>query len=81
MGILAFCEIMVSGEILLIRTSFFVSQAYHMDRTRLQPHSVPRLSSLWWKWVVSTFIEGFHNFWRFDAIVERERRRKEKAKH
>lgn len=52
-----------------------------MDRTRLRRHSVPRLSGLWWKWFVSTFVEGFGAFHRVDEMIAGERKKKEKAKH
>ena len=57
------------------------SEAVHMARTRLEKHSVPLFSKLWWKWVVSTFFEGVGNFIRFDGIVREEEEKKMKAKH
>lgn len=36
---------------------------------RLKRHRVQFLSRLWWTWVVSTFIEGFGAWQRFDAMV------------
>jgi len=57
------------------------AQVWWLDRTRLQKHSVPKLSGLWWKWTVSHFVEGVTSFKRFDAMVEEERVKKEKLKH
>ncbi len=56
-------------------------EATWMARTRLRKHSVPMLSGLWWKWVLSTFIDGVGSFWRLDAMVKQEADRKAKAKH
>ena len=51
-----------------------------MARSRLAKYNVPRYSALWWKWILTTFVEGFTNFHRFDECVEEEKREKEKAK-
>ena len=56
------------------------SEAGHMARSRLQRHGVRRFSGLWWKWVLTTFVEGFTNFIRFDECVEEVRREREAAK-
>lgn len=56
-------------------------EAYHMQKSRLQRHNVPFMSKLWWKWFLSTFIEGVGSFMRFDRIVKEEREKQEKAKH
>jgi hypothetical protein len=47
---------------------------------RLRPHRVPVTSRLWWTWMTSCFIEGFGAFKRFDAIVRREKAKKEQQK-
>ncbi|KAI9723236.1 MAG: hypothetical protein M1812_001118 [Candelaria pacifica] len=52
-----------------------------MDRTRLRKHSVPRLSGLWWKWMLSTLVEGVGAFQRLDALVAKRRLDKERQKH
>ncbi|KAL8865997.1 MAG: hypothetical protein Q9174_006564, partial [Haloplaca sp. 1 TL-2023] len=57
------------------------SEAIYMEQTRLKKHTVPRLSSLWWKWIGSTFIEGKGAFIRFDKVVKEEEEKKAKAKH
>ncbi|MCJ1472170.1 hypothetical protein MMC13_000817 [Lambiella insularis] len=46
------------------------AEATHMAKSRLENHSVPRYSLLWWKWVITTFFEGLTNFPRFDRIVK-----------
>ncbi|KAL2205431.1 hypothetical protein CC79DRAFT_1335969 [Sarocladium strictum] len=50
-----------------------------LDFKRLQPYGVDRFSSLWWKWQLSCFIEGFGTFKRTKDIVEEKRAEKEKA--
>ncbi len=56
-------------------------EALWMDRTRLRKHSVPRLSGLWWKWMLSTLVEGVGAFQRLDAMVMKKRLDKERQKH
>ncbi len=58
-----------------------VSEAVWMETTRLEKHNVPRFSKLWWKWVLSTFVEGVGAFIRLDRIVKEETEKKEKTKH
>lgn len=58
-----------------------VSEAVWMETTRLEKHNVPRFSKLWWKWVLSTFVEGVGAFIRLDMIVKEETEKKEKTKH
>ena len=40
-------------------------EAYTMAKTRLSKHTVPLFSGLWWKWTLSTFVEGVGAFMRF----------------
>ncbi|KAL8686104.1 MAG: hypothetical protein Q9218_007344 [Villophora microphyllina] len=56
-------------------------ETINFDRTRLQKHSVSRFTSLWWKWVMSCFIEGVGSYMRFDTVVKEEEEKKAKAKH
>lgn len=56
-------------------------EAYHLDRSRLERHSIPRFSKLWWKWVFMTFVGGVGLFKSFDSIVEEEEAKKANAKH
>lgn len=55
-------------------------EAFYMETARLNKHSVPRLSRLWWTWLVSTFIEGYGAFQRFDRIVKGKKAENEKQK-
>ena len=57
------------------------TEAAHLACSRLDKHSVPRFSSLWWKWVISAFFEGVGAFRRLDRIVADEEDRKAKVKH
>lgn len=57
-----------------------VCEASYMALYRLRPHRVPVTSRLWWTWMTSCFIEGFGAFQRFDAIVRREKAKKEQQK-
>lgn len=66
--------------LLPLMVAIHVFEASYMAVRRLRPHRVPVLSGLWCTWVVSTFIEGFGAFQRFDAIVRRERAKKEQYK-
>ncbi|CZR67972.1 related to integral membrane protein [Phialocephala subalpina] len=58
-----------------------LGEAYLMDRTRLRKHGVERGTALWWKWVVSCFIEGYGCHQRIDAAVRRKTKEAEAAKH
>ena len=58
-----------------------IGEASYMVQNRLEKHSVPRFSKLWWKWVLSTFIEGVGAFMRLDGIVKEEEINKAKLKH
>ena len=51
-------------------------EVVYMERTRLSKHRVPRFSSLWWKWIFATFVEGLVALRRFDKIVEGEEAKK-----
>lgn len=41
---------------------------------RLRRHRVPFLSGVWWAWVVSTVIEGFGAWQRFDGMVKQKQK-------
>jgi len=41
-----------------------VTEVFFMTR-KLEKHSVPLLSTLWWAWVISNFIEGVGAFQRY----------------
>ncbi len=57
------------------------TEALLLDRLRLRKYGVQRGSSLWWKWIVSVFIEGWGSWKRIDAEVERKTKEAEKAEH
>jgi hypothetical protein len=57
------------------------TEAFLLDRTKLRKYGVERGSSLWWKWMVSVFIEGWGCWKRIDAEVERKTKEAEKAQH
>ena len=65
------------APVLVIHTA----EAWWLDRSRLRRHGVPRMSAVWWKWVVGHFFEGFTSYQRFDAFVLEERAKREKRKH
>lgn len=44
-------------------------EAIAFDRTRLIPHGVPRWGLLWWKWVLTCWIEGFTCWQRFASVI------------
>lgn len=58
-----------------------VGEAVYMWRSRLEKHTVRMGGVVWWKWVVSTFFEGYGAFIRFDEVVREEEERRAAAKH
>lgn len=44
-------------------------EAIAFDRTRLTRHGVPRWGLLWWKWVLTCWIEGFTCWQRFASAI------------
>lgn len=58
-----------------------VGETVMLDQTRLWKYGVQRGSSLWWKWIGSTMVEGFGAFARIDATVKREEEEAAKQKH
>ena len=56
-------------------------EATWMARTRLRKYSVPTFSRLWWKWFLSTSIEGVGAMIRIDRIAQEEEERKASAAH
>ncbi|KAI9760757.1 MAG: hypothetical protein M4579_001495 [Chaenotheca gracillima] len=58
-----------------------IAEAFYFERSRLVKYNVPRLSRLWWTWLVSNLFEGFGAFRRFDALVRKEQKAKDQAKH
>ena len=56
-------------------------EAIYMDQSRLSKYNVPRGSLLWITWMVSTFIGGFGNFYRFDGLVAQSQAANKAKKH
>jgi len=73
---LKICEV-IAWPVLVLHAG----EAYWLDRSRLRKHGVERGSALWYKWVVSCFVEGVGSFWRVDAMVKSKALEKERAKH
>lgn len=46
-----------------------IAEAVTMARSRLDKHTVPMLSRLWFTWTISTLIEGVGSFWRYLLFV------------
>ena len=64
-----------------IMIAVHLGEAIYLEQTRLQKHTVPRFSGLWWKWMFNSFTEGYGVLLRFDAIVQEEEVKKSKLKH
>ena len=58
-----------------------IGEAIYLARIRMEKHTVPMFSLLWWKWFISIAIEGFPGLLRFNAAVEEEKLKKERQKH
>ncbi|KAH8601862.1 hypothetical protein B0O99DRAFT_607619 [Bisporella sp. PMI_857] len=71
----------ISNVIALPTLILHLGEAFLLDRTRLRKYGVERGSSLWFKWVISCFIEGFGCFVRIDETVKRKELEAEKQKH
>ena len=71
----------IQPYLMAVMISIHTAEATHIASSRLEKHSIPAFSVLWWKWVVGTFIEGFGSFIRFDKMVKEEEERKAQAKH
>lgn len=68
-GFAAFCvkvQPIVLGVMLFLHTI----ETGMMTR-KLARHSVVPASGVWWKWVLSTFVEGATAFWRIDSFVKK----------
>jgi hypothetical protein len=57
------------------------AETVYMHVNRLRRHTVATFGGLWWIWILSTVVEGYGAFVRFDGIVEEEQRTKANAKH
>jgi hypothetical protein len=58
-----------------------LTEAYLFDKKKLRKYNVQKGTGLWWKWIVSCFIEGYGCFQRIDAMVKIKEREAEKASH
>lgn len=56
-------------------------EAVYMERRYLRKHTVRMGSLVWWKWMVSTFVEGVGSFKRFEEVVREEESRREGPKY
>lgn len=56
----------LTETILVPVVAIHVAEAWWLDRTRLAPAGVKRLSVDWLLWMASCFIEGVPSFFRFD---------------
>lgn len=75
-----FC-LQIHPMVLYPMIAIHAGEAIYMERSRLQKHTVPMFSLLWWKWMVSTFAEGFGALVRFDEVIRDEEQRRQKAQH
>lgn len=57
------------------------AEAIYFARNQLWRHSVNMRTLLFWKWIVTVFVEGQFAFKRFNDHVDMKRREKEKQKH
>ena len=58
-----------------------LGECIYMVRGRLQKHTVPTFSKLWWKWALNSLVEGYGSIVRFDEIVKEEELKRKYAKH
>ena len=76
-SLLAFCR-WIQPVLFPGMLAVHLSETVWLDRSRLTRYNVPRLSRLWWTWMLSNFSEGWGAFQRLDRIVE-EYERKDKG--
>lgn len=79
-GFAKFCYT-IQPLIITLMVVLHSAEVIHLAITRLEKHTVPVFSQLWWKWILSDFVEGVGALKRFDRIVEEERLKKEHQKH
>lgn len=56
-------------------------EALCLDHFKLRKYNVSRGSGLWWKWFVSSIVEGGGPMFRINATVKRKMEEAEKQKH
>lgn len=66
---------------LFLILSIHPGEAVYLHMSRLRKHTVPTFSALWWKWFISTLVEGNPTFIRFNRIVREEETKKANATH
>ena len=76
----AFCW-SVQPSVIVPMCAIHAGEVWYLENTRLRKHTVRMFSGVWWKWVVSCFVEGFGAFVRLDEIVREEEEKKAKAQH
>ena len=79
-GVARFCHTIQPFVIVFLLVPH-VGEAIYLARMRMEKHTVPIFSLLWWKWFISIAIEGFPGQLRFKAVVEEEKLKKESQKH
>ncbi|OJK02730.1 hypothetical protein ASPACDRAFT_40045 [Aspergillus aculeatus ATCC 16872] len=74
-GFAGFCARM-QPAVLAFTLVVHAFEASVLAYTRLRRHGVALGSRVWWAWVLSTLIEGFQGFKRFDRLVREEEAKK-----
>lgn len=67
--VITFMLVVHFGEVVMLATP------------RLKKYGVPAFSPLWWKWIISNFVEGYGAILRMDALVDEERIANKMQKH
>ncbi|KAI9681259.1 MAG: hypothetical protein M1817_002541 [Caeruleum heppii] len=71
----------IQPTLIFLMVVIHATEGFLFERTRLYKYNVPRLSRLWWMWMVSVCIEGYGSFQRIDRLVQSQREAKMKRKH
>ena len=79
-GFAKFCYT-IQPLLITLMVALHSAEVIHLAITRLEKHTVPIFSQLWWKWILSDSIEGLGALKRFDRIVDEERLKRERQKH
>ncbi|KAM7204775.1 Protein of unknown function (DUF2470) domain containing protein [Rhypophila sp. PSN 637] len=58
-----------------------IAEVFIMDRIRLSRYGVKRFTPVWFKWMTTTFFEGYMAFMRIDGLVEELEGEKKEKKH
>ncbi|RAH83620.1 hypothetical protein BO86DRAFT_387886 [Aspergillus japonicus CBS 114.51] len=74
-GFAGFCARM-QPAVLAFTLVVHAFEASVLAYTRLRKHGVALGSAVWWAWVLSTLVEGFQGFKRFDRLVREEEAKK-----